>query len=172
LSSLFEEIVQRFPEQYLHLGGDEVDYLCWKSNPEINSFMESIGIVGDYRKLEEYYLKRLIEIIQSLNKSYIVWQEVFDKSINISSDTVVNVWKSDYNPEIYELTKLGFRVILSSCWYLNKISYGYDWFQYYSCDPLSFNGTQEQNRLVIGGEASIWGEWVDGNNFMSITWFV
>lgn len=29
LEKFFKEIVEVFPEDYLHLGGDEVDYDCW-----------------------------------------------------------------------------------------------------------------------------------------------
>ena len=29
LRKLFEEVTRRYPEHYLHLGGDEVDFSCW-----------------------------------------------------------------------------------------------------------------------------------------------
>ena len=43
LKHFFGEITRRFPDQYLHLGGDEVDSKCWASNPRIKKFMEQVS---------------------------------------------------------------------------------------------------------------------------------
>ena len=48
------------------------------------------------------------------------------------------------------------QVLLSAPWYLNYISYGIDWPNYYKIDPQDFNGSNAQQRLVIGGEVRIW----------------
>jgi hexosaminidase len=60
--------------------------------------------------------------------------------------------------------------LLSSPWYLNVIDYGADWEQFYSAEPLSFNGSAAQKRLVIGGELSLWTEWIDSSNLLSRAW--
>lgn len=175
LERLFTEVNSVFPDQYIHLGGDEVSFDCWKSNPNVNAFMAKAGIkAGDYAGLESYYMTRLTSLVSKIGNSYIVWQEPLDNGVKLAADTVVNVWKNygvrKAAEEMTFVTKSGYKAITSACWYLNMLSYGEDWHKYYQCDPLNFNGTDTQKALVMGGEGCMWGEWVDTTNLMSRTW--
>ncbi|KAK8374708.1 hypothetical protein O3P69_016133, partial [Scylla paramamosain] len=177
LRTFFEEVTSRFPDHYVHLGGDEVSFDCWKSNPTITHYMSQHNITGNYRKLEEIYITKLTQMISNLptKNGYLVWQEVFDNGVNIADDTVVHIWKDGGTPLIFKhelgkVTSAGYSTVLSSCWYLNYISYGVDWHKYYECDPQDFDGTDEQKQLVLGGEACMWGEYVDRTNLISRTW--
>ena len=56
--------------------------------------------------------------------------------------------------DFLQATSEGHRVLLSSPWYLNYISYGIDWPKYYSINPQDFGGSEAEQKLVIGGEVS------------------
>lgn len=69
-----------------------------------------------------------------------------------------------------QVTRRGYHALLSSCWYLDHIEGGGDWQKFYDCDPDNFFGTAAQKRLVIGGEACMWSEFVDASNLSPRVW--
>ncbi|XP_072228780.1 beta-hexosaminidase subunit beta isoform X3 [Leuresthes tenuis] len=140
MKQFFKEISAVFPDSYVHLGGDEVDFTCWKSNPDIQKFMDQQGFGKDYSKLESFYIQRLLDIVTTTKKGYIIWQEVFDNGVKLKPDTVVHVWiGSGSNNEMNKVTAAGYTTILSAPWYLDYISYAQDWQKYYKVEPLNFN---------------------------------
>nr|XP_026243573.1 beta-hexosaminidase subunit alpha [Urocitellus parryii] len=174
MSTFFLEISSVFPDFYLHLGGDEVDFTCWRSNPDIQAFMKKKGFGDDFKQLESFYIQTLLDIVSAYGKGYVVWQEVFDNKVKIRPDTIIQVWQEElpvnYMKELDLITKAGFRALLSAPWYLNRITYGPDWKDFYKVEPLDFKGTPEQKALVIGGEACMWGEYVDSTNLVPRLW--
>ncbi|XP_015195669.1 beta-hexosaminidase subunit beta isoform X2 [Lepisosteus oculatus] len=171
MTQFFKEVSSVFPDMYIHLGGDEVDFSCWKSNPDIQKFMDTQGFGKDYSKLESYYIQKILEIVAGTKKGYMVWQEVFDNGVKIKPDTVVEVWMGNkLEEELKKVTGAGFTTILSAPWYLDYISYGQDWQRYYKVEPLDFEGTEAQKKLVVGGEACLWGEYVDATNLTPRLW--
>ncbi|KAF8567493.1 hypothetical protein P879_01148 [Paragonimus westermani] len=174
MGKLLTEVKSVFPEKLIHLGGDEVDFSCWASNPDIQSFMKLMDYGTDYTKLQSYYMRKLIGLTQTTGRhpsTAVVWQEVFDDGFRDVNNTIIHVWKMEHwQEEMKRITEAGFPVIYSSQWYLNCIQYGIDWPKYYTLDPTKFGGSLEQVALVRGGEATMWSEYVDETNLISRSW--
>ncbi|CAI9721056.1 beta-hexosaminidase subunit beta-like [Octopus vulgaris] len=165
LRRFFKEIIETFPDRYIHLGMDEVYYACWKSNPHIIEFMRQKGFAQDeFYKLEQYYIERLMAIISHLGGSYVIWQDPIENGALPKYDTLVQIWKDTSLWDIYDnwqnysmmVAQKGYKMILSSCWYLNYVNYGPDWESLYLCDPTDFTDDPKLKNLMIGGEACLW----------------
>jgi hexosaminidase len=75
------------------------------SNPDVLKFMKSHNITGDFKKLEEIYIQRIVEIASNLSANSVVWQEVFDNGVVMPKDTVVHVWKGDMEQELAKVRR-------------------------------------------------------------------
>jgi len=177
LTALLDEVTRLFPDRYVHLGGDEVQlhggYDCWRDNPAVGDWMSRLNLTTP-QQVEDAYMRRLLALVEALpaRPEYVVWQDVFDHGVQLRPNTIVQVWKGAWPWELYRVTRAGHRAILSSCWYLDHVSYGVDWEKYYRCEPQDMAGStsEEQRALVIGGEACMWGEYVDDSNVVPATW--
>ncbi|XP_064616416.1 beta-hexosaminidase subunit beta-like isoform X2 [Liolophura sinensis] len=173
MRDFFSEIIEVFKDEYIDLGMDEAHYYCWQSSPNISQFMADRGYEPDeYYKLEEYYDTKVINIVRSLGAKVFIYQDPIEHGAKVDKNTIVRVWKGkgQWQDYAYTITDLGYNVTITSCYYLNYISYGEDWRKYYLCDPQQFNGTQKQKDRILGGEASIWTEYVDETNLLSRLW--
>ncbi|CAH8834592.1 unnamed protein product [Trichobilharzia szidati] len=88
LENIYKEVILRFPDGYIHLGGNDIYLHCWKSNPEIIEFMEEMQFGNDYYKLEAYYMENLVQIVLNATSpeptnTPIIYQEIFEHGFNV-----------------------------------------------------------------------------------------
>ncbi|CAH8852943.1 unnamed protein product, partial [Trichobilharzia szidati] len=158
IQNLYHEIRRVFSaDNHVHLGGNDVDFTCWQSNPDITKFMQEQGFNNDYTKLMNYYMTQLVEIVRAASLGSpvvpIVWQDVYQDGFRSDKDIIFQVYKSDeWKKSVEEITRAGFKVLISSCWNFSDVSLGDDWRAFYECDPLDFEGSPAELALVIGGE--------------------
>ncbi|RNA39192.1 beta-hexosaminidase subunit beta [Brachionus plicatilis] len=177
LKEVLSEYKEVFQDEYIHLGMDEVYYDCWKSNPNISEWMAERNMT-DYHQLEAYYSSKILQIAKDLNKKVTVWQDVYDNGVRPEKTTQIQIWKdeaigfSKWSDYLNDITSNGYPVILSSPWYINFVSYGFqEWYKHYLVEPMAnFTGDAEQAKLLRGGEACLWSEYVDGANIEARLW--
>lgn len=66
LAELYGEIAEVFPDKMVHIGGDEVNLKCWKTNPRILEVMDLWNITGDFRQLESHFIESVLNIVDNL----------------------------------------------------------------------------------------------------------
>ena len=75
----------------------------------------------------------------------------------------------DYEETARAFTACNYDIIRSQDWHLHVIETGSDWEKFYFIDPTDFNGTDEQNKHVLGGEACLWTEFINEHNVLPTT---
>ena len=79
-AQFFEEMAGLFPDEYMHIGGDENNGVHWNSNDEITDFMSKNGMTS-ILELQNYFNKRILEIASSYNKKLMGWDEILQPGL-------------------------------------------------------------------------------------------
>ena len=164
LETFLGEMAGLFPDAYMHIGGDENEGKQWDRNPQIQAFMKEKGI-KDNHALQAYFNQRILKILQKHGKKMIGWEEILHP--DLPKDAVIHSWRGPAS--LAEAARKGYHGILSAGYYIDLI---YPASQHYLADPLPPDTTltTEEAKYVLGGEATMWGEWVSPETIDSRIW--
>jgi hexosaminidase len=164
LDGFLGEMAALFPDAYMHIGGDEVEAKDWTGNPKIQAFIKEKGL-KDNHGLQAYFNQRLSKILTKHHKKMIGWDEILHP--DLPKDIVVQSWRG---PEsLAEAAKKGYTGILSHGYYIDLMEPAW---RHYLNDPIPENTqlTPEEQKLILGGEATMWSEWVSPETIDSRIW--
>ena len=165
LDKFIGEMAELFPDDFFHLGGDEVNGKQWDANPEIQHFMKSHALKSN-DDLQAYFNQRVVKIIEKYKKTPVGWDEVLHP--NLPKDVVVQSWRGPKSEA--QAVQQGHRALLSNGYYLDLVQAAE---KHYLVDPLSdaaANLSPEQQKMILGGEACMWSEMVSTENVDSRIW--
>lgn len=164
LDAFLTEMAGLFPDVYMHIGGDENNGKHWKQSEHIQLFMKEKGI-KDNHELQAMFNQRLHEILTKNGKQMVGWDEI--QHPNIPKNVVIQSWRGKKG--LVAAAKAGYPVMLSNGFYIDLIQPAS--FHYLN-DPLPDDSglTPEQAKLVLGGEATMWGEQVTHETVDSRIW--
>lgn len=152
LDKLFTEMTHLFPDEYFHIGGDENTGKDWAANPDIKAYMDKKGM-KTYRELETEFMQRLLPIITKNGKKMMGWDEIFRPGV--PHDIMIESWRGEKS--LVQAAQQGYTGILSAGYYIDLIQ-PTDY--HYLVDPIPANTvlTPEQQKFIVGGEATMWTE--------------
>jgi len=164
LDSLFTEMAQLFPDEYFHIGGDENTGKDWDRNPDIRAYMQQKGMTT-YRELETEFISRVLPILKKNGKKMMGWDEILRPGV--PHDIMIQSWRG--TESLVEAAKNGYTGLLSTGYYIDLIQPA-DF--HYLVDPIPANTvlTTEQQKLIVGGEATMWTEHVTPETVDSRIW--
>jgi hexosaminidase len=182
LDTFIGEMANLFPDQYFHIGGDEVNGKEWSENPGITEFKRKHGMLAvagtpdkealklSNEKLQAYFNERVLAIVKKHGKKMMGWDEIL--APELPKDIVIQSWRGQKS--LWEAVQQGFQGILSSGYYLDHMDSGAT---HYAVDPMvdpltkeTLNLTPDQKARLLGGEVCMWTEYVSAENVDSRIW--
>jgi len=165
LDAFIGEMAGLFPDQYFHIGGDEVKDTQWNQSAAIQAFCKEHNLANAH-DLQAYFNKRIQTIVQKHGKVMVGWDEILHP--DLPTEIVVQSWRGQ--DSLAQGARRGYRGLLSFGYYLDHLrpaSY------HYGIDPLG-GGAQELNAeqagRILGGEACMWAELVNQETVDSRIW--
>jgi len=160
----FAEMTALFPDDYMHIGGDENNGKQWDANPEIQAFMKANDI-NDNHGLQSYFNNRILKILTKYGKKMVGWDEILHPGM--PKNIVIQSWRG--RESLIESAKKGYRTMLSNGYYIDLIQ-PTDF--HYLNDPLPDDMplTDEQKKFILGGEATMWAEYISPETIDSRIW--
>ncbi len=164
ISSFLTEMATIFPDQYVHIGGDEAPAPDWKKNPRILAFMKDHNLENN-DALQAYFNGRVLKILTGLNKRMVGWDEIFNPAL--PRDVVVQSWRGEAS--LAKGAAQGYQGVLSAPYYLDGMRPASI---HYLADPVPADTklTPEQQKLILGGEVCMWAEHLDQRTIDSRIW--
>jgi hexosaminidase len=165
LERFIAEMAKLFPDAYFHIGGDEVNGKQWDANPKIQAFVHAHNMKNN-QDLQAYFNQRLQKIVNKNHKIMIGWDEILHP--DLPKTITVQSWRGQKS--LAEAAKQGYSGLLSFGYYLDLM---WPASRHYAVDPTSgeaANLNPEEQKLILGGEACQWAEWVTPENIDSHIW--
>ena len=157
--NVFSEIMDIFPSQYIHIGGDEVDRTDWGKSADCKALMEREGI-KDLPALQSYFINRMEKFFNSKGRKLIGWDEIIEGGI--SPTAIIMYWRTWVPDAPVKAVKNGNTVIMTPG---EPLYFDYQPDQYsidkvYHFNPIPKVLNAEEAKSIIGAQANIWTEMI------------
>lgn len=175
IEDVLGEIVDIFPSEYIHVGGDECPKVRWQKCPKCQARIKALGIKADDKhtaeqKLQSYIIGYAEKFLNSKGRKIIGWDEILEGEL--SPTATVMSWRGSEGG--IEAAKLGNDAIMTPASHLY-----FDYYQtidteneplaiggyvsverVYSYEPVDQSLTADEAKHIIGVQANLWTEYI------------
>lgn len=168
LKNVLDEVVELFPGEYIHIGGDEAPKERWNHCEKCKKVMDENGL-SDANELQSHFIQQIDDYLTSKGKKIIGWDEILEGGL--STNAAVMSWRGEEGG--IEAANQKHNVVMSPTTYC--------YFDYYqsgsASEPLAIGGflplekvygysiipkemSAEAKQYVLGGQANLWTEYI------------
>ncbi|MBU0926970.1 MAG: beta-N-acetylhexosaminidase [Spirochaetes bacterium] len=155
IEGVLDELLELFPSEYFHIGGDEAPPTRWRSCPACRSRMRAEGLSSE-AELGTWFLNRAAARLASRGRRAVVWNDIMGDGLR--PDAVGQYWLGDKRRFVSHMRR-GRPAIMSDFWraYLDYDYHLHPLRKAYAYEPVP-PGFGDAD--VLGIEAALWTEWV------------
>ena len=168
LENVLTEVMELFPSEYIHVGGDEAGKSAWKTCPKCQKRMKDEHL-ANVDELQSYLIHRIEKFLNNHGRRLLGWDEILQGGI--APNATVMSWRGEEGG-IAAVTS-GHHAIMTPGAYCYLDSYqdapysqpeaigGYlPLKKVYTYDPVPASLTAEQAKLVYGVQGNLWVEYI------------
>jgi hexosaminidase len=168
LEGVLDEVIELFPIEYVHIGGDEATKTNWENCKKCQKRIKDEGLANEH-ELQSWFIKRMEKYLNSEGKKLIGWDEILEGGL--APEATVMSWRG-FDGGI-ESARQGHDVVMS------PVSHCY--FDYYQANPdfepvaiggfttlkmvYGFDPTPpvlntKEAKHILGGQGNVWTEYI------------
>jgi hexosaminidase len=168
IESILEEVVNLFPGEYIHIGGDEAPKTRWKHCENCQNRIKENNL-KDEEALQSYFIKRIDRFLSKKNKKLIGWDEILEGGL--SPNATVMSWRGMKGG--IEAAKKSHYVVMtpgSHCYFDHYQSKSKDeplaiggftpLEKVYNFNPIPSELNTNESYFILGGQANLWTEYI------------
>ena len=157
VQKLLDDIMDLFPDEFIHIGGDEVSAECWDTDPEIQSWRKKHTVSSGspwHLRLQAIFTERVLGMVSDRNKTAVLWDDALPSIIGMRDKSrgkvVLQWWRTWEKKAVATAHSHGIPTITSAKWYLDD--FAQSWANMYR------QTIDDAGPLSMGGEACMWTE--------------
>lgn len=166
VETMLNEVMDLFPFEYVHIGGDECNKSQWRVDSFAQAKMQAEGLKTE-EELQAYFIKRVEQIINARGKTMIGWDEILEGGL--APNAVLMSWRGEAGGKI--AARAGHEVIMTPSNYCYiDLKQGHDDLEpnlgysqlllstAYNYDVLPADLTPGEAARIKGIQANLWTE--------------
>ena len=163
--NVYTELIELFPYEYVHIGGDEVEKTNWKKCPDCQARMKEHGLKTE-EELQAWFIHEMEHFFNSKGKKMIGWDEIIEGGL--SETATVMWWRSWAKLAPSQTTGQGNDLIFTpnAPFYLDYAQDKKSVLNIYNYEPMKEVPDADKQHLVKGVQGNIWCEWIPSRERM------
>jgi hexosaminidase len=168
LENILTEVMDLFPSDFIHVGGDEADKTEWKKCLLCQKRIKNEGLKNE-AELQSYFIQRIEKFLNKNGRKLIGWDEILEGGL--APEASVMSWRGEEGG--IAAAKMGHTVVMtpgSYCYFdyyqgnpaLEPLAIGGNLTlkKVYSYEPVPKELNSEEGKFILGAQANLWTEYI------------